>query len=585
MTIQSQLQKLDAAKIRADFPIFTAQHNTPMNGRAKPLVYLDSAATSQRPQRVIDCLKRFYEMGNANIHRGIYQLSEDATGQYENAHGIIADFIGAKPQEIIFTKNATEAINLVAYAYGLHNLHAGDNIVLTIMEHHSNLVPWQQLAAMKGATLRFVDIDADGQLQYGQFETLVDEKTKIVAVAHASNVLATINDIKRIRQTVKKRNPAVLLFVDGAQSIPHFPVDVKELDCDFLAFSGHKMCGPTGIGVLYGKEELLHALPPFLFGGGMIRRVTKDKTTFNDLPWKFEAGTPPIAEGIALAEAVLYLKEISMENIAQHEQELRSYALERLDEIPEVKIYGNARQRITGEIGTAPEVTGIISFNFGDVHAHDLATVLDRFGIAIRVGHHCCQPLMEQLGVVAAARVSFYIYNTKEEIDYFIETLKKVKEVFRAGQTAMPPTAETELLQVHQMYREHLLDHYSNPRNRGKLENGALSYYDVNPLCGDEVEISIQKENGQDENGQKIADARFIGRGCVISQAAASLLTEAAKGMYIEEIKKIDVQFMQELLGITVSAARVKCMMLPATVLKTIMVMHEEKQAENTLNG
>ena len=405
------MSQLDVARIRKDFPILNAQ-----NGKA--LIYLDSASTSQKPKQVIEAVKQYYEQYNANVHRGIYAISEEATAQYEHSHKVVGEFIGARANEIVFTRNATEAINLVAYAWGLRNIGAGDNVVVTEMEHHSNFVPWQQIANMKNAELRVVGVKDDGELDFEQLNKLVDGKTSMVAVTHMSNVLGTINDVKAIADVSHDKDALVL--VDGAQSVPHIKVDVKRLDCDFMAFSGHKMLGPMGIGALYGKKEALQHMEPFLFGGDMIKQVTVEKTTWNELPWKFEAGTPNVAGGIGWSAAIGYLNKIGMDNVEAHEKELLAYATERLGGIRGMKIYG-----------TSANKGGIVSFNLEGIHPHDVATVLDSEGIAVRAGHHCCQPLMKRFGVAATARASFYIYNTKEEIDELCEGLDKVKKVFK----------------------------------------------------------------------------------------------------------------------------------------------------------
>ena len=401
---------LDVEKIRKDFPILKVKVN------GKPLVYFDNAATSQKPKQVIDALSDYYENYNANIHRSIHKLGEQATLAYENAHKKVAEFINSDPEEIVFTKGATESLNLVAYSL-TENLKPNDEIILTQMEHHSNLVPWQQLAKKKNLKLNFVEFDEEGKLRLGQFEELLNKKTKIVSVVHMSNALGTINPVEEIAKTVKEKSSAYFI-VDAAQSVPHMPVDVKKMNCDFLAFSGHKMLAPTGIGVLYGKKELLEKMQPFQYGGGMIKEVTFKDTKFNDIPWKFEAGTPNIAQGIGLAAAVDYLNKVGMKNIMNHGKELANYCYEKLSEIDEVEIYG-------------PKERGaLVSFNVKEVHAHDTATILDSEGIAVRAGHHCTMPLHSVLGIPASTRASFYLYNTKEEIDKLAKGIQKVIKVF-----------------------------------------------------------------------------------------------------------------------------------------------------------
>jgi cysteine desulfurase/selenocysteine lyase len=379
-------------------------------------VYFDNAATSQKPKEVIDATDFYYKNYNANVHRSIHQLGEEATAKFEEAHEKIADFINADSyQNIVLTKNTTESLNLLAYSLTA-GLKKDDEIVISQMEHHSNFVPWQQLAKQRDLKLKFIEINDEGILDEESIKKNITKKTKIVSITHVSNVLGTINDVKEIAK-IAHQNGA-LMAVDGAQSIPHMPVDVKELNADFYAFSGHKMLGPTGIGVLYGKKELLEQMQPFLYGGEMIREVKFDDTKFNDLPWKFEAGTPNIAEGIGLGVAIDYLKKIGMEQIHKRDKELVDYAMEKLKEIDGITIYG-------------PKERGaVVSFNVKGVHAHDVSQILDSEGVAIRAGHHCCMPLMSVLKVPATARASFYLYNTEEEIDKFITALHKVKKVF-----------------------------------------------------------------------------------------------------------------------------------------------------------
>ncbi len=406
--------QLDVERIRADFPILHQQIN------GYPLAYLDSTASSQKPALVIDAMTDYYQRYNANVHRGVYQLSEQATEAMEQARTKIARFIGAKsPREIIFTRNTTESINLVANSWGRANLKPGDRILLTEMEHHSNLVPWQIVAEATGAELDFIPIDGNGRLALDDLDTLLTERTKLVALTHMSNVLGTINPVERIAAAAKAVGAVVL--VDGAQSVPHFAVDVQKLGVDFVAFSGHKMCGPTGIGVLWGRRDLLQAMPPFLGGGSMIKTVELRRSTWNDLPHKFEAGTPAVAEAIGLGFAVDYLLSVGMDAIHQIEQQLTAYALEQLEDIDGLTLYGPPIE----------QRGGVISFNLDDVHAHDVAAVLDRQGVAVRAGHHCCQPLMEILDAPATARASFYLYTTTDEVDQLVEALKKCKAIFK----------------------------------------------------------------------------------------------------------------------------------------------------------
>ena len=409
-----KLTTINVSKIRQDFPILKRQVN------GKPLIYFDNAATSQKPSVVIETLDNYYREINANIHRGIHKLAEEATLAHEEAREKVAKFINAnRTEEIIFVRNATEAINLVAYSWGRANIAAGDKIVLSIMEHHSNIVPWQLLAQEKNAKIEFIKIDREGFLVQDEIREMIDDKTKLVCVAHASNVLGTINPVSEIAKIAHKHGALVL--VDAAQSVPHMRVNAKEMDCDFMAFSGHKMLGPTGIGVLYGKSRHLENMPPFLGGGEMIREVHTTGATWKELPYKYEAGTPNIAGAIGLGTAVDYLRKIGMENVHEYEKEITSYALNKMSQVDGLVIYGprDVKQRV-----------GVVSFNLGDIHAHDLASIMDEEGVAIRSGHHCAQPLMEFLNIPATARASFYIYNTKEEVDVFINVLEKARKLF-----------------------------------------------------------------------------------------------------------------------------------------------------------
>ena len=409
-----KLETINVLKIREDFPILKRHVN------GKPLVYFDNAATSQKPTCVIDAMDKFYLEYNANIHRGIHKLAEEATVAHETARENVGKFINAKhTEEIVFTRNATEAMNLVAYAWGRTNIEEGDKIVLTIMEHHSNIVPWQLLAQEKGAQVEFIKIDQNGFLRQNEIQELIDEKTKIVCVVHASNVIGTINPVKDIAKAAHR--VGALCLVDAAQSVPHMRVDAKDIDCDFMAFSGHKMLGPTGIGVLYGKRDILEKMPPFLGGGEMIKEVHTTGSSWKEIPYKFEAGTPNIAGAIGLGAAVDYLRKIGMQNVLDHEKQITAYALDKMAGVKGTVLYGpkDVNRRV-----------GVVSFNLGDIHAHDLASILDEDGIAVRSGHHCAQPLMEFLDIPAATRASFYIYNTKEEVDGFINALEKARKLF-----------------------------------------------------------------------------------------------------------------------------------------------------------
>lgn len=410
-------EKTLAAQIRADFPILQQQVN------GKPLIYLDNAATSQKPLLVINTLKDYYENYNSNVHRGVHTLSAKATDAYEAARDKIANFIqAASRQEIVYTRNATEAINLVAYSWGTSNLQQGDEIILSVMEHHSNLIPWQLLAQRTGAVLKFVELTETEEFDLEQFKSLLSTRTKLVAVVHVSNTLGCINPVQEIIALAHQHGAKVL--IDACQSVPHMPINVQQMDCDWLVASGHKMCGPTGIGFLYGKLELLRSMPPFLGGGEMIADVFLDHATYADLPHKFEAGTPAIAEAIALGAAVDYLTSIGMDNIYAYEAELTGYLFEQLQQISEIRTYG-PRPQVAG-LGRA----ALAAFTAGDVHPHDLSTILDQAGVAIRAGHHCTQPLHRYLVAQSTARASLSFYNTREEIDVFITALKEAVEFF-----------------------------------------------------------------------------------------------------------------------------------------------------------
>ena len=413
MTVNASLTLFDIVTLRREFPIL----NQAVNG--KTLAFLDSAASSQKPRRVIDCLEDYYQRYNANVHRGIYRLSEEATFAFERARGKVARFINARSQrEIVFVRNTTEAINLVARSWGDANLREGDRILLSIMEHHSNLVPWQMLAQRTGAKLEFLPIDGEGRLALDNLDVQL-EGVRLVAITQQSNVLGTINPVAEITQ--RAHAVGALVLVDGAQSVPHMPVDVQALDIDFLAFSGHKMCGPTGIGVLWGRRTILEQMPPFLGGGSMIKVVGLHESTYADVPARFEAGTPAIAEAIALGEAVDFLQEIGMDRIYAHERDLLGYALERLTEIEGLRVYGPTTTEMRG---------GAVSFTLEGAHPHDVAAVLDGEGIAVRAGHHCAQPLHAHYDIPATTRASFYLYNIPEEIDRLVAALHKARTLF-----------------------------------------------------------------------------------------------------------------------------------------------------------
>jgi len=405
--------QFDPERARADFPILRQK----IHGR--PLVYLDNAATSQKPQRVIDAISNFYSTTNANVHRGVHALSERATEQFELAREKVRAFINApKVEEIVFVRGATEAINLVAQSFGRSRLRRGDEILVSAMEHHSNIVPWQLLCESTGAVLRVAPINDDGELMVGEFEAMLGAKTRLVALAHVSNALGTINPVRQLIAAAHSRGVPVLL--DGAQAIPHLKVDVKALDCDFYVFSGHKMFGPMGIGALFGKAELLESMPPYQGGGDMILSVTFEKTIYNRVPYKFEAGTPDVGGAIGLGSAIDYLNSLGMEQIAAYEHDLLVYATAAISRVPGVRLVGTARQK-----------AGVISFLLGDIHPHDIGTILDQEGIAIRTGHHCAQPVMQRFGVDATARASLAFYNTREDIDRLVAGLERVKEIFQ----------------------------------------------------------------------------------------------------------------------------------------------------------
>ena len=405
---------LDVKAVRKDFPILSREVY------GKPLVYLDNAATSQKPTQVIQALVEFYERYNSNIHRGVHALSMEATEKYEAARQKCADFIGSPSAEsVALVRNTTEGINLVAQTWARQNIGPGDEILISEMEHHSNLVPWQKVAQEQGASLRFIPLTSEQTLDLSGLDSLLSERTKLLTLNHMSNVLGTINPVKELAEAAHRVGARVL--VDGAQSVPHLKVDVKDLDCDFLAFSGHKMLGPTGIGALYVKQEVFEGMEPFLRGGEMVRQVWDDSATWNDLPLRFEAGTPNIADTIALGAAIDYLEALGMENVRQHEIDITEYALKAFAELEDVKVFG---PRDTAQRG------GIVSFYSEDVHPHDIGTMLDREGIAIRTGHHCAMPLMGKLSVPATARASFYVYNTEEEVDLLVSAIKETLKYF-----------------------------------------------------------------------------------------------------------------------------------------------------------
>ena len=408
---------LDVDRIRRDFPVLERRL-----GDDRPLVYLDNSATSLTPSPVVDAMATYYNEYNANVHRGLHQLSQEASIAYEDAHDAVAEFIGADGrEEVIFTKNTTESLNLVAYSWGLEHLAPGDEVVITEMEHHAALVTWQQIARRTGATLRYIGLTEDGRLDMSSASERIGDDTAVVSAVHVSNTLGTVNPVDDLVDMAHEHD--AIAVIDGAQAVPMRPVDVGSMDADFYAFSGHKMLGPTGIGVLYGKEELLQRLEPFLYGGSMIEKVTFDESRWNELPWKFEAGTPPIAEGIGLHRAVDYLESIGMDRIQRHEEALVSYALERFDAMDDVEVYGPRDPATRG---------GLLAFNLETVHPHDLAQVMNDFAVAIRAGDHCTQPLHDRLDITASARASFYVYNQPSDIDVLIDGIDAARELFIA---------------------------------------------------------------------------------------------------------------------------------------------------------
>ncbi|WP_117369930.1 aminotransferase class V-fold PLP-dependent enzyme [Natrarchaeobaculum sulfurireducens] len=408
------LESLDVEAIREEFPILEREFD------GQQVVYLDNAATTQTPDAVVDAMSEYYRTYNANVHRGIHHLSQEASIRYEEAHDRVAEFIGADGrEEIVFTKNTTEAENLLAYSWGLNELEPGDTVVLTEMEHHASLVTWQQVAKRTGADVAYVRVDDDGRLDMDHARELIDDETAIVSAVHVSNTLGTVNPVSELTELA--HDHGALAFIDGAQAVPNRPVDVGEIDADFYAFSGHKMAGPTGIGVLYGKEALFEELEPYLYGGGMIRKVTFEESTWADLPWKFEPGTPPIAEAVGLHAAIDWLEDLGMDRIRQHEEELAAYAYDQLAAEGDVDLYGPEG---------GPDRGGLVSFNLEGVHAHDLTSILNDHTIAVRAGDHCTQPLHDKLGVPASTRASFYVYNTREEVDKLVAALDDARQLF-----------------------------------------------------------------------------------------------------------------------------------------------------------
>ena len=500
-------------RIRADFPILDQQVN------GNPLIYFDNAATSQKPGAVIDALRHYYERDNSNVHRGMHELSARATAAYEAARGKVARYLNAAgEEEIVFTRGTTEAINLVAQTWGAKFLRAGDVILLTEMEHHSNIVPWQLLAERTGATLRFLPINARHELALERLGEFLTPEVKLFAFTHISNALGTINPAAELCAAARKVGAVTL--VDAAQSAGHLPIDVQALGCDFLALSGHKMCGPTGIGALYGKKALLNSLPPWQGGGDMIETVQFEKSTWKPAPYRFEAGTPNIAGAIGLGAAIDYLEAIGREAIFEHDARITQYALERLGRIPGLRILGPPAGTPRG---------AVISFVFGDTHAHDVVTLADAHGLALRGGHHCTQPLMRKLGLVSTARASFYFYNTLAEVDRMAEILAP------AAQAATPDAAQAAVsLPLGEIYEMVVSDHARHPRNFGELPGPEVVHvHGDNPSCGDTIDLHVQF------GPEKVENLKFTGAGCTVCMTSASLMTVKLKGKPRTEAERL----------------------------------------------
>jgi cysteine desulfurase/selenocysteine lyase len=523
---------VDPAELRGDFPVLDRTI------RGEKLVYLDNAATTHTPEQVRAAWDEIHAEHSANVHRGIHDLSYEASVAYEEAHDRLAEFVGADGrEELIFTKNTTEAINLVAYAWGLAELGPDDTVVTTEMEHHASLVTWQQIAKRTGADIEYVRVTGDGRLDMDHARELIGPDTAMVSVVHVSNVLGTVNPVGEFADLAHEQD--ALVMVDGAQAVPTRPVDVTEIDADFYAFSGHKMLGPTGIGGLYGKRHLLEEMEPFNYGGAMIRNVTLEESTWNELPWKFEAGTPPIAEGIALAEAADYLDDVGLDRIRDHENELAQYLLERLEAREDVETFGPP---------SGVQRTGLVAFNVDGVHAHDLSSVLNRQGIAIRAGDHCTQPLHDRLGASGTARASVYVYNTREEIDALLAALdgaERAVEEYMAGD----PWGET------------IYEHHRNPVGAGGLAEPDLTKHSAETSCGDDGEMHVEVADG------RITEAGFDSEACAVSTAAASVLAEHLEGMSVEAVAELDGDVL-DLLDGEVPPLRLECVLGPEEVVR-----------------
>lgn len=533
--------------IQDDFPLLQQE----MNG--KKLVYFDNSATTQKPKQVLRAMNKFYEEKNANVHRGIYVLAQEATTAYEQARQVVAEFINAQKEEIIFTRGTTESINALAVTLG-RNLRQGDEIVLSVMEHHSNIVPWQRIATEKGAVLKFIPLTSDYRLDMDTARELITQKTKIVSITQMSNVLGTINPVEEVVGFAHA--VGAICIIDGAQSAPHLPIDVQKIDCDFFVFSGHKICGPMGIGVLYGKKSLLKSLEPYQYGGEMITEVSTHSATWNELPWKFEAGTPNVAGAVGLAAAIEYLQKQDREAVQRHGHELTVYALRKLAVIPGVTIIGPR---------TAEQRGPIFSFVVDDIPHHDLAELLDKEGIALRGGHHCAMPLFTSLNLPGSLRASLYMYNTKEEIYFFTDVLRRIveeKKVIAVGIADRNEITLGQLTEEQEMYKENVLDHYKNPHNKLEMIEYAFKHKEHNPLCGDEVTLYLKVDDGT------ISDVSFTGNGCAISQASISLLTDKLLGLCLDDAKQLTHEDVLEMLGIPISPVRMRCALLS---LKTFM--------------
>lgn len=495
---------LDTTAVRADFPVLDRRVN------GYPLTYLDNAATTHTPRQVYDVFEEFYKDYNSNIHRGIHELSHEASIAYEEAHDRVADFLGADGrEEIVFTKNTTESINLVAYGLSQH-LDTGDEILTTEMDHHASLVTWQQIAKRTGATVRHIPVTSDGHLDMDAANDLVTDDTEILCAPHVSNVLGTINPIEDLVELA--HDHGAYAVIDGAQSAPTRPVDVGEMDADFFAFSGHKLAGPTGIGGLYGKRAILQDLDPFLFGGEMIRNVTLTDSTWNDLPWKFEAGTPPIAEGIALGAAVDYLDDLGMENVRAHENDLAQYLLRELAERDFVQTYGPDIDE---------ERTGLVSFNVEGVHGHDLSSLLNDRGVAIRAGDHCTQPLHNRLDIPGSARASFYIYNTRADVDRLLDVMDTVRD-------------DLDDYLASERYHDLVSEHYHASHNQEGLSDPTFVKSSEETTCGDDGEFHVTITD------DRIEAIAFESQSCAVSRAVASLLSEHLEGMQVSEAAELN---------------------------------------------